>query len=247
MTNGKIKSGAPLFQYLNDGISTTHICLNSDTYLSPIRKMHMKISCLRFLKKEFFLLLLNYGVLILYFNHSYCNAQENNEIPASLIGVHHLGPNYIINRFYINKTIGDNVGEGGGGGSMICCVKLSQKWKPSLKVDVRWEVAHITKRSANPSFPDEGEIDGIYQARVPVEKYDEPGDFYVHFFPNGHVRIVISITGSDSEAHPIRSIDAQTLLAATKGKKIKALFTSEETAERQKAANNDRNNYGGWR
>lgn len=173
-------------------------------------------------------------------------AMANDSFPASVIGVHHLGSNYSIYRFHINKSIGDSVGEGGGGGGMVCCMTLPRRWQPSLSVDVRWAVDRII-RSNRLGVSDTAEAEGTYRAQVPVEQYTEPGDFYVHFFPNGRVRIVVTNIGSDSKQHPIRPTDKQAIRIATAGKRVETLFTAKEAAERQKAADRDRQKYGDWR
>jgi hypothetical protein len=196
----------------------------------------------RYLFQAIFLI----SILFEFFTPLDCHAVVHDNVAVSLIGVHHLGPDYLIQKFYINKTIGDNVGEGGGGGSMVCCITLPRKWQRSLVVDVRWEVARIIRRSTNSDLPDVGEIEGIYQAQVPVEQYTEPGNFSVHFLPNGHVYVVVNPTESENK-HTTGSSDTPAVQTATKGQMIKALFTPQEIIERKKAANNDRNNYGGWR
>jgi hypothetical protein len=156
-----------------------------------------------------------------------------------------LGPEYLIYRFYVNKSIGDNINENGGGSSFVCCITLPRKWQPSLSVDVRWEVDHILK-STRADAPDTAELQGIYHAQVPVEEYKEVGNLYVHFFPNGRVRVVVSPFSSDSEEHPVRMKDMRALRRATKGKVVKGLFTPEEMAAYEKEAS-ERNKQGGWR
>lgn len=177
---------------------------------------------------------------------SEANATSGDTVPASLIGLHHLGPEYLIYRFYVNKVIGDNIGEGGGGGSRICCVLLPKKWRPSLVVDVRWAVDHIV-RSTKPGVPETAEVAGIYHAKVPVEPYSEAGDFYVHFFPNGLVRVVVASSGPGSEDYPIKSNDMQVTEKAVKGEAVPALFTPEENEERRKNSDDERKKYGDWR
>jgi hypothetical protein len=186
------------------------------------------------------------GIIIRPYATSVSPARVNDGFPASLIGVHHLGADYSIYKFHINKSIGDSVGEGGGGGSMVCCMTLPRQWDASLSVDVRWAVDHII-RSVKTGQPDTTEVEGIYHAQVPVEKYTTPGDFYVHFFPNGRIRVAVTSMDSDSDEHPIRSGDMQALRTATAGKRIEALFTEEEVAERRKAAYSAREKYGDWR
>jgi hypothetical protein len=174
------------------------------------------------------------------------HSEADVHVPVSLVGVHHLGSDYFIYRFYVNKSIGDNVGQGGGGGSMVCCLTLPLKWTRDLKADVRWEVDHII-RAPNPAARETAEVIGIYRAEVPIEKYTELGDLYVHFFPNGRVRIVVSPITPDGEAHPIRWGDTDESGVATAGKTAKTLFTAEEVAELKHKADSARKDHGGWR
>lgn len=170
---------------------------------------------------------------------------ETNHVPVSLVGVHHLGADRLINRFWVDKRIGDNVGEGGGGGSFVCCINLPRKWSPTFKADVRWEVDRII-RGAKPGEQDIAEIDGIYRAQVPVEPYIEPGNFYVHFFPGGSVRIVVSKITSDGESHPIKGKDPDAIKTATVGEKVNEIFTKKDLQELQGEIREDKKRYGDW-
>jgi hypothetical protein len=174
------------------------------------------------------------------------HSAANDRFPAAVIGVHHFGPDYWVDRFYIEEYINDNIGEGGGGGSIACCVTLPRQWRPSLSVDVRWKVHHIV-RSTNPKVEDTAELEGIYHAQVPVEEYARPGDLFVHFFPNGRVRILVSSAASNSDLHPIRQGDVKAIRKAIEGKPVKALFTDQELARRLKMFEDDRKKYGDWR
>ncbi|CDG84881.1 hypothetical protein GJA_4273 [Janthinobacterium agaricidamnosum NBRC 102515 = DSM 9628] len=49
----------------------------------------------------------------------------------------------------------------------------------------------------------EGHTDIFKEKIVEVEKYDEAGDIYMHFFPNDEVRVVVSNARGASSAHPI--------------------------------------------
>jgi hypothetical protein len=171
---------------------------------------------------------------------------SDDRMPASIIGVQHLGSDYLINGFYVDGYYGSNVGEGGGGGSEVCCITLPKKWHSGLKAEVRWEVHHII-RTSDPTVPETVEVEGMYRARVPVEAYAEPSDFYVHFFPQGRVRIVVSSISSSGELHPIHWGDAQASQMATAGMVVKALFTSEELAELERETARDRAKHGDWR
>jgi len=206
----------------------------------------MKIAQLPFGKTRLILLTILTVALSSAYRYVYCHPDEDTTVPVSITGVHHLGSDYFIRKFYINKSIGDNIDKGGGGGSNVCCLILPFKWSPHLIADVRWKVGHII-RSANPATPETAELEGIYRAQVPVEKYSELGNLYVHFFPDGRVRIVVSPNTSDSEVHPIRSSDTNASRAATFGKKESTLFTAEELSELRDKADSARLEHGGWR
>jgi len=206
----------------------------------------MKISTSYFLRSNRISSLLSMGILLGTCTASHSIASEPSSFLASLRGVHHLGPEYFINRFYIDQSIGDNIDEGGGGGSVVCCLTLPQQWRPAISVDVRWKVHHIIKSTA-PKLPDTAELEGIYHAQVPVEKYTKPGDLFVHFFPNGRVRVLVSGVASNSEEHPIRRGDKKAIQTATQGKAVKALFTDQELAQRLKMFDDNRKKYGDWR
>lgn len=89
--------------------------------------------------------------------------------------------------------------DGSGGGRMsawgagianICCTSIPRVWYPGMKVLVQW------------NMPD-GIKDVIKEKIVEVEKYDETGSIYLHFFPNDEVRVVVSVVGPLNPHHPI--------------------------------------------
>lgn len=163
-----------------------------------------------------------------------------------MFSVHHLGEDYLISRFYVNKSIMDSVGEGGGGGSRMCCVSLPDKWNPRLSAEVRWEV-HKLIRSYDHGPSQTAELVGMYKAQVPIEIYDKPSHFWVHFYSGGKVRIVVSPFSFDRENHPIRWGDEQSSRFASSGENLQYFFTADELAEFDRKIENDRKKYGGWR
>ena len=179
-----------------------------------------------------------------YFEINYFRVETH--IPVSLTGVQHLGSDYRISDFYVDKYSGGTVGESGGGGSIVCCLMLPKKWYPGLKAEVRWEVRHII-RPSDPALPETEEVAGLYRAQVPVEAYVEAAHFWVHFFSQGRVRIVVSDTGPYGKEHPIQFEDTQAVQRATTGSAIKTLFTTEELAALEREAARDRKKYGDWR
>ncbi|OON63534.1 hypothetical protein B0920_09275 [Massilia sp. KIM] len=156
--------------------------------------------------------------------------KDKDRMGVSVNRLQRLGPDYRIHEFYVSKGYYSNVGEGGGGGSHMCCVTIPKKWYPGAEADVRWQVHPITKPS-NPAALESGEIEGRYGALVPVEAYREPGELVVHFFPNRRVRIVVSSFDHTADEHPIKWGNAQESLLATAGAPIKEIFTAEELAE----------------
>ncbi|MEG0880906.1 MAG: DUF3304 domain-containing protein [Janthinobacterium sp.] len=85
---------------------------------------------------------------------------------------------------------GANMARWGAGGAEICCASIPRVWYPGMKVLVRWNMP-------------EGRTDVIKEKMVEVEKYDRPGDIYMHFFPDDEVRVVVSNVDGDSKNHPI--------------------------------------------
>jgi hypothetical protein len=176
--------------------------------------------------------------------------QEEKSTPVSLTGVHHLGPNFNISSFYIDGAGGSNIGRGGGGGSSVCCVAIPKQWRPGLTAEVRWGVGDWTKE--NRAEIEAGNYksvtaEGIYKAIVPIEKYDEPGRLYVHFFSGGKVRVVVSDTYPEGKRHPIQGNDPHAADSATVGTRIEAMFTEEELAESLRKRAERAKKYGDWR
>lgn len=113
--------------------------------------------------------------------------------PAQVGIVNHTG-----NFIYSASLSGEEVPGGGGGGmsawgagnANICCTSIPTVWHPGIKVLVRWDMpdghTHVRKEKV-----------------VDIEKYDEPGSIYLHFFPDDVVRVVVSEYPGASKAHPI--------------------------------------------
>ncbi|PIF11933.1 uncharacterized protein DUF3304 [Janthinobacterium sp. 13] len=85
---------------------------------------------------------------------------------------------------------GADMARWGAGGAEICCASIPRVWYPRMMVRVRWDM------------PD-GLQHIIKEKMVEVEKYDRPGDIYMHFFENDEVRVVVSNVDGDSKIHPI--------------------------------------------
>lgn len=98
-------------------------------------------------------------------------------------------------------------GEGGG----VCCVVLPKKWRSGLMATIKWQEDDI------PIFNPDGTrmvIDGVPAAKespwkertVEVPKYSvdelDRGTFYMHFFPNEDVKVLVATRWAGFEGHP---------------------------------------------
>ena len=97
---------------------------------------------------------------------------------------------------YIYSASVDGAGGGtmarwGAGGANICCTSIPRVWHPGMNVLVRWNMP-------------EGHTDVIKEKMVEIEKYDRPGDIYMHFFENDEVRVVVSNDAGYGKDHPIQ-------------------------------------------
>jgi hypothetical protein len=177
-------------------------------------------------------------------------AGEDNLTPVGLTGIQHIGRNFNISDFYVDGANGGNVGREGGGGGTICCVALPNQWRPDLTAEVRWAVGDWSKENLAETAAGNYKSltsEGVYKARVPVEKYDKPSHLFVHFFAGGKVRIVSSKYFPESQQHPISPDDSHAADSATAGTRIAALFTPEELDELKRKHDANLKKYGDWR
>jgi hypothetical protein len=108
--------------------------------------------------------------------------------PAQVGVVNHTG-NYIYSAS-VDGAGGGNMDRWGAGGASVCCASIPRVWYPGMKVRVRWDM------------PD-GHTHNVKEKIVEVEKYDRPGDIYLHFFPNDEIRVIVTNIAGWSQKHPI--------------------------------------------
>lgn len=96
-------------------------------------------------------------------------------------------------------------GEGGG----VCCVVLPKTWRPGLMATIKWQEDDI------PIFNPDGTrmvIDGVPATKespwkertIEVPRYGpEMGMFFIHFFPNDEVKVLVNLHGATSVNHPL--------------------------------------------
>lgn len=114
--------------------------------------------------------------------------QDDSKYGASIGIVNHTAR--YIHSATVNGAGGANMDAWGAGINDVCCVSVPVKWYPGMQVLVRW------------NMPENGKY--VFKEKmVTVEKYDEPGSVYMHFFPDDEVRVVVSRHWSISGKHPI--------------------------------------------
>jgi len=116
-------------------------------------------------------------------------ASAESETATAQVGVVNHTGQYIYSSS-VNGMGGGNMAAWGAGGGSICCASIPRVWYPGMQVRVRWNMPI-------------GRQDVIKEKMVEVEKYDRPGDIYLHFFPNDEVRVIVSNIGGSSPKHPI--------------------------------------------
>jgi hypothetical protein len=68
----------------------------------------------------------------------------------------------------------------------VCCISLPAHWRPAIKMHVAWSVTNWRDK-----------VYSLHEADVELERYDEVGNLFVHFLPDGSVRVLSSL------AHPM--------------------------------------------
>lgn len=207
----------------------------------------------KFFSRSFWLAVLIAAVtllaLFLTYRSNRDEAYRNSFIAVGLYGVHHMGPNFNISEFYVDRYNGMNVGREGGGGGEVCCVLLPKKWRPGMVVELRWAVTDWSKVDPNGI---DGEAyksvtDQFFKAMVPVEKYQTPARIFVHFFAGGKARVVSSFPGPENREHPVQKDDPHAADSATVGQVVDNTFTKEELAEMDREREKRNAFFGDWR
>lgn len=121
-----------------------------------------------------------------------CALEPQNPQPkkfSASVGVVNHTDKYIYSAS-VNEGGGGGMNEFGAGNASICCTLVPELWQPGIMVKVRWNMPV-------------GRNDVVKEKIVEVERYDEPGDIYIHVFPNDQIRVVVTNFGGASTKHPI--------------------------------------------
>jgi hypothetical protein len=144
-----------------------------------------------------------------------CNAQvsETDKQPtadsnfftarhSTVSAIHHLGRGHHIGEFSIDGKACGNAGspEKNSGSDTMCSIPLPEKWRPGIKMKVKWAV---TNWNEDLTGLQKGNAGKWYEAEAELERFTTNYGTEVHFFPNGVVRIVPNLYGPpDSDTEP---------------------------------------------
>lgn len=157
------------------------------------------------------------------------NDVEKKPLATILVGVHHLGEKFVVTEFYVEKYPGGPVRHDSAGNGWNCCVALSTKAGSQLSAEVRWRIADWSNAPLSEVGVDYKDVifRGPYVASVPIERAENSGYLYIHFFVDGKVRAVVSKYGVTSPNHPVLIDDRDGGENATTGKIIKEIFPEQ--------------------
>lgn len=102
--------------------------------------------------------------------------------------VNHTGK--FIYRATVNGRGAASMERWGAGSAGLCCAILPLARQTGIKVRVKWDTP-------------EGDTHEYHEQMVDLEMYDEGDSVYLHFFPDGRVRAVVSKYSPVSPNHPI--------------------------------------------
>lgn len=136
------------------------------------------------------------AALLLCLPLSACLEEETAALPY--LGVNHTDK--WVSSFLINGEGGViNVPPQGGGGKTTCCVILPKRWRPDLKVTIKWQGGGkwLTDADGKEVIRDGRQVlveDPWIERSVPVPKYTEKdlAHFDVHFLPDDQVQVKVS-------------------------------------------------------
>ncbi len=173
---------------------------------------------------------------------------EEEKVLVNVVPVHYFPPEHRVDEFYINSFAYGHSSFDGFSNGGVCCVWIPARWRPGLMVDVSWAESDWTLSPIGDKehFDREKIRDvGIYRANVPVERYAEPGELFVHFFDGGKVRVAPGI--ADLSFYRSKSSIAAAENIATQGRPVREIFTSADRAVIEKRIREDKKRFGGWR
>lgn len=117
------------------------------------------------------------SILFLVLPLAACTAENTASIELSGLNFKGIG----IAEFSVDGYDGHSIFPNGGGGKFVCCITIQRKWRPGMKVNVRWV--------------EDAQVLGPWKERVvEVPAYTERdiGTFTVHFYPDDTVKVLVT-------------------------------------------------------
>lgn len=154
------------------------------------------------------------------------NAKEEEILTTFIIGVQHIGKRHTVPEFYVEGYSGGQLGESRTASAWVCCVRLSRKLQGVMTAHIQWDVIDWTNSLSGKVWTDYNNAIylGPYQADVPIENSTESGFLFIHFFPGGKIRAVVSNHPITSPLHPVNFDDNDGGELATAGIRIKKIL-----------------------
>jgi len=179
----------------------------------------------------------------------YASTREEDKVAVSVVPVHYLPHQQRIEDFYVNSRNYSSSSFEGTAVLGVCCVVIPASWHAGMEVDISWVVSDWSQAQ----FNDEEKFDrkkiklvGIYRTKVPVERYKEAGDLYVHFFDGGRVRVAPGVPQLSDPFRSKPSIETAAKIA-TQGRRVQKAFTTEDMAKIDREIEADEKRNGDWR
>lgn len=130
-------------------------------------------------------------------------SQRTEVLRVSMTCYNHGGygaTNFAVEEVAFGQVAQDMVGGPFGcGGVLALGYPVPLKWRPGLKVKVRWNT--YAPGATEPTR---------HQKTTTILPYDRVGSVYVHFFPGDHVRVAVS--AYYGVGHPLHPIDEDLLV-----------------------------------
>jgi hypothetical protein len=125
-------------------------------------------------------------------------ACQEKMVTAGMTGYNHMKERAIAG-FSVNGAGGANLNPESGGGNESCCLSIPTEWRPGLKATITWAYDR-DQGDTRPLPPPQ-------KAEVEFPRYARPGKFWVHFYENHKVKVVVSICSIEHPFYPMSKED----------------------------------------
>ena len=144
-----------------------------------------------------------------------CGCFEPEKTPVGYHAYNHTDKSIV--SIIVNGQGGVAAATAHGGGSEICCINLPNKWRPGLQATIKWQ------EDGNWLLDENGQelirngkrvyVPAPWKERtVEIPKYDQPGNFFMHFLPSDEVKVAVSLYFPGHPQHPYYFPDTPQIL-----------------------------------